>query len=134
MGRRLAFSLGLLALLAIGLSGCLSAPVTITSQDDGSIVAARVGDRINVRLDGNPSTGYTWSRTEPVDLTDSPLEPIEEGNYVDSGGTWVGAPAFAVFRYAAVAAGTVQLTYAYHAAWEEVPVQTFSVVVWVRNR
>jgi predicted secreted protein len=132
MKRRLAVVVGLLT-LAVGLSGCWFAPVTIAVEDDGSIRAAHLGDRIDVRLEGNPSTGHEWIRLEPADMTGTPLEPVDEGACVGTREELVGGPVDYVFRYRAVAPGTVVLTYVYKAPWEAEPLETFSVVVWVRE-
>jgi len=36
------------------------ATVVVTPADDGTVVHAAVGDRVELRLPENPSTGYLW--------------------------------------------------------------------------
>jgi inhibitor of cysteine peptidase len=124
----------LLASVAV-LSSCLFAPPSITIEDNESIKIGRVGDRITVRLQANPSTGYGWVRVEPADFSGAALEPIEEGTWLQPSdcSPLPGAPADVQFRYRAVAPGTVVLAYEYRPAWETEPIETFFVVIWVRE-
>jgi predicted secreted protein len=77
--------------LAISLSGCQSGSLTVTEEDAGTIQVAHVGDRVTVRLIGNRSTGFTWTRTEPTDeeLAGLALQPVEEGSWEFPAGTQV---------------------------------------------
>jgi predicted secreted protein len=34
--------------------------VELTEEDNGSIVTVIVGDIIQIQLEGNPTTGYSW--------------------------------------------------------------------------
>ncbi|MCX6093081.1 MAG: protease inhibitor I42 family protein [Candidatus Bipolaricaulota bacterium] len=134
--RRAAPLLAMAAVLAVALSGCWGGSVTVTVDDAGSIKTAQVGDRVIVRLAGNPTTGFTWARVEPTDeaLAASPLDPVAEGSWeFPAGGNMPGAPGLCIFEYRVVHAGTVPLSYAYARSWEEAPAQTFSVVIWARE-
>jgi inhibitor of cysteine peptidase len=37
------------------------AEVAVTPEDNGRVVAVKVGDTISVRLPENPTTGYSWA-------------------------------------------------------------------------
>ena len=129
-------ALAMALVLAISLSGCRSGSVTVTEEDAGTIQVARVGDRVTVRLNGNPSTGFVWTRTEPTneEFADLALRPIEEGVWEFPLGEQVpGASGVCLFRYVANEPGTVTLSFAYGRSWESEPVDTFSVVIWVRE-
>jgi predicted secreted protein len=122
--------------LAISLSGCRSGSVTVTEEDAGTVQAARVGDRVTVRLNGNPSTGFNWARTEPTneEFAGLALRPVEEGAWEFPMNEQVpGASGVCQFRYVADGPGTVTLSFAYGRSWESEPVDTFSVVIWVRE-
>jgi predicted secreted protein len=122
--------------LAISLSGCQSGSLTVTEEDAGTIQVAHVGDRVTVRLIGNPSTGFTWTRTEPTDAewAGLALQPVDEGSWEFPAGTQLtGASGVCLFRYVASERGTVTLSFAYGRSWESEPVETFSVVIWVRE-
>ncbi len=123
-------------LLSVVLSGCWGGSVAVTLDDAGTIQAARVGDRVIVRLDGNPSTGYTWTRVAPSDaaIAASPLEIVEEDAWTfPGGGHLAGEAGVCVFRYEVVRAGTVTLAYKYARSWETEPIQTFTVTIWARE-
>jgi len=129
-------TLAMALVLAISLSGCRSGSITVTEEDAGTIQAAHVGDRTTVRLAGNPSTGFNWTRTEPTneELAGLALRPIEEGVWEFPLGEQVpGASGVCLFRYVANEPGTVTLSFAYGRSWESEPVDTFSVVIWVRE-
>jgi predicted secreted protein len=116
-----------LLLGALLLAGCFG-PIVLTEADNGTIQAIDVGDVILVRLVGNPSTGYTWQRTDT--LREGVLEPLGEGG--SCGGGLVGSPSTFEFRFKAVSSGTTRLEFVYQRPWEEEPIDTFSVVIYVR--
>jgi len=129
-------ALAMALVLAISLSGCRSGGITVTEEDAGTIQAAHVGNRVTVRLAGNPSTGFNWTRTEPTneELAGLALRPIEEGTWEYPMNEQVpGASGVCLFRYVADEPGTVALSFAYGRSWESEPVDTFSVVIWVRE-
>ena len=110
----------------------------MTGEDAGTIQVAHVGDRVTVRLDGNPSTGFNWTRTEPSDEEFAEarlaLQPIEEGTWEFPMNAQVpGASGVCLFRYVADEPGTVTLSFAYGRSWETEPIETFGVVIWVRE-
>ncbi len=136
IARRAVLLLVTAVVLVIVLTGCWAGSVIVTADDAGAIKTARVGDRVIVRLAGNPTTGFTWTRVEPTDeaLAASPLEPVAEGAWqFPVGGNMPGAPGICIFEYRVVHAGTVPLSYTYARSWEEEPAQTFSVVIWARE-
>lgn len=133
---RTALTLLAMALGLITLSGCWSGDVTITQADAGTVQVARAGDRVTVRLAGNPSTGHTWTRTAPTDeeFAGLALQPIDEGTWeFPSDGRVPGSGGTCLFRYLAEEAGSVTLSFAYGRSWEPEPVQTFSVTVRVED-
>jgi len=116
--------------LALAVAACSSeaAAVTIGPPDAGTTVSVVVGDRIDVALPGNPTTGYTWtlaavddtvlaSRGEPEFRADSTL--------VGSGGTMT-------LTFDAIAAGTTTIELAYRRPFETAPAEdTFTVTIVV---
>lgn len=133
---RALLALAMALVLAISLSGCWSGGLTVTEEEAGTIQVAHVGDRVTVRLTGNPSTGFTWVRTEPTDeeWAGLALQPVEEGSWESPAGEQLtGASSVCLFRYVANESGTVTLSFAYGRSWESEPVETFGVVIWVRE-
>lgn len=114
------------------LSGCLargSRTVIVTAADANSTVQLNAGDVLLVQLDGNPSTGYTWERVEPLA---GALQPLEEPEFAPAKNL-PGAPGRITLRYLA-ASCSARLELVYHRPWETdtPPVATFSVVVLVK--
>jgi inhibitor of cysteine peptidase len=119
-------------LAAAAVTGCGKDPrerptpeVVLTDADAGAIVSVGVGTRIVVRLESNPSTGYSWVATPPSGVLravgkDS-TEPGETGR--------VGVPGTQMFAYEVVAAGLERIELRYERSWERVPVKSFSVTV-----
>ncbi len=121
----------LLLFSLIFLAGCLG-PIVLTEADNGTLEALNVGDVILVRLNGNPSTGYEWQRTDI--LLESILEPLPERGCCGGscGGDEVGNPNLSEFRFKAISSGTTRLEFVYQRPWEEEPIDTFSVIIYVR--
>ncbi len=111
------------------LFGC-SPLTTITSDDNGQLVALSTGDILIVRLEGNPSTGYEWAIRDTLrpqvlrPLGDPKLECDEIGP--------PGAPCTVEFQFRAASAGTTPLDLVYKRSWEDEPIDTFSVIVSVQ--
>ena len=112
--------------------GSSTAPktVTVTAADKGKTVEAAVGDTIAVDLEGNPTTGYTWS-------TDGALPPIlkEDGSssFEASSGA-VGSGGTMTMKYSAAQAGSGDLKLKYWRTFETTvpPVATFQVTINVK--
>lgn len=113
-------------------TGCSSPgprSVIVTAANANSTVQLNAGDVLLVQLDGNPSTGYTWERVEPLA---GALQPLGEPEFVPAKNL-PGAPGRITLRYLA-ASGSARLELVYHRPWETdtPPVATFSVVVLVK--
>ena len=96
-------------------------------------VTLEVGQRLTVRLESNPSTGYLW---EWVDRQASILEQIGEAEFTpgETGDPpLVGAGGWDVFTFEAVSSGQMTLELVYRRPWEEgvEPLKTFSLQVIV---
>ena len=101
--------------------------LVVTERDNGSTVEMSVGERLEVVLQGNATTGYEWQPTH-VDssilaLRDSMYEP--DSDAIGAGGEYT-------FVYEAVGMGSTSLKLSYHRIWEGGSAQTFSVTVVVR--
>jgi inhibitor of cysteine peptidase len=112
---------------------CVAAPasLTLSEADAGSTVTLAVGDTMEVVLDGNPTTGFTWE-TEALDtsvlrqLGESEFQP--ESALIGAGGTFT-------FRFEAVASGQTTLRLVYHRPWETdvPPEKTYEVTASVSS-
>ncbi len=105
----------------------------IRQSQDGETVNIKVGDTIDVQLDGNPTTGYAWQL-----MASSRSFPLQNEEYVPdmpeltgSGGTYhfyFTADTFSMH-------GTFHLQFAYFRSWEgaDSALETFSVTVEVKS-
>jgi inhibitor of cysteine peptidase len=123
--------IGLLAVSVAALSGCLFLPATVTlaAGDEGTIVTINVGDTLVVRLSGNPTTGFSWVRTEPQNQTI--LEPVGDPEYTPDDPDVCGGGGTFRFTFRAVGAGTTPLSFDYKRPWEEAVLGTYAVTVYV---
>jgi inhibitor of cysteine peptidase len=105
--------------------------ITVTEKKNNKTITSRVGDTIEIRLDGNPTTGYEWkvvqsSRSLPVSHSEYiPMDPTFEG----SGGTYL----FTVKPDSFAAGGTHAIKIAYFRSWEgpEAASKTFTIKIKV---
>jgi inhibitor of cysteine peptidase len=90
-------------------------------------VTLQIGQRLIVKLDANPSTGFSWSEIESYEnyLT------FEGADYVqnpDCGFMMTGCSGKSTFTYTAMAKGTGNLKFEYARPWEpQSPIQTVNI-------
>jgi inhibitor of cysteine peptidase len=102
--------------------------VGLDATDSLSEVSLDVGDQLEVSLEANPTTGYSWE-----------LAPIPEGlelvsnEFEEPGGSLVGAPGTQLFVFDAVGAGSGTLRFEYVRVFEdpEVAEQVVEYVVTI---
>ncbi len=87
--------------------------LVLTEADAGSAHDVTRGDRVELRLKENPSTGYRWS----VDIEPSEAASIVGSRFV-SGGPGVGGGGSVAFEIAANQAGAVELRAKLWRQWE----------------
>jgi inhibitor of cysteine peptidase len=121
-----------LALILILATACTSPQsATLASADNGSKVVVRVGGQIIIKLNGNPSTGYTW---EATDLDATMFKQAGDPVFSSSNPGLVGSGGTLTLTFTTLKAGTSTLTLAYHRPWETgvAPTNTYSVSVTVK--
>jgi inhibitor of cysteine peptidase len=103
---------------------------TLREQDSGRTLELRVGDRIEVMLSGNPTTGFNW---EPAATDGAILRQIGERIYTRDSNL-IGAGGKMSFCFEAVGTGKTTLRLIYHRSWEKnvPPAKTFEVTVVVK--
>lgn len=102
----------------------------LTEADAGRLIELRVGDKLEITLPGNPTTGFQWE----VSAVDSAiLQPIGEPQFEPSSDA-VGSGGKVTLSFEAVGVGQTDLKLIYHRPFEEnvAPIQTFEVKVTVR--
>lgn len=137
--KRIVHAVGLAVLSLVSLvtlPGCDGGRLVVLQPgDDGRVVGVNTGDRVEIRLPGTPSTGYTWRRVEPDDgaLLGGPIQVIREGEWTIPDPA-PGAAGMCQFRYLAAAPGVVAVRLEYIRPWEpNEKAGTYSVVLWVRE-
>ena len=89
----------------------------LTEADHGAHATLRLGDRLLVALEGNPTTGYEWSNTLVYEYAS--LREIGEAEFRPDSDL-VGAGGLFLFRYEAVGVGPQAFRFAYQRPWESV--------------
>ena len=100
--------------------------VSITESRDGTTVRLEPGQRLEVTLEGNPSTGYNWTtlRVDPAVLRVVGAELAQPETAL------LGAPGPVTLCYEWAGPGTTQLELGYLRTWEdEPPLDRFLVTV-----
>ena len=107
--------------------------VALDAEDNGNQVELSAGQVLEVTLESNPTTGYSWEVTE---VDEAVLTQVGESEFQEApkeGEEMVGVGGTETFRFSS-AAGKTTLTLVYHRPWEKDvdPLETFSVDVMVR--
>jgi len=105
-------------------------PVKLTEADAGRTVELHVGEKLEVVLAGNPTTGYDW---EVAALNANVLRPVGEHKYTRESER-IGSGGKMSFGFEAMAAGQTKLELIYHRPWEKDVklAKTFEVSVVVK--
>lgn len=99
------------------LTGCSEASTgKVYGKEDTNITVSK-GDKFNIQLDENPTTGYEWtvsvSDENVVKMTDDQYTAqTTDANVVGSGGTHS-------YMFEATGKGTAQITFVYERSFEE---------------
>jgi inhibitor of cysteine peptidase len=112
-------------------TAAVPASVTLTEQDAGKSIAVSVGQKIVVRLQSNPTTGYQWS----VLGDPAPLKFVKSEYAADAQATGrMGADGTQTLKFTAKAPGKVELKLGYRRPWEKdvVPAKTFAATIVVK--
>lgn len=126
---RLRHSLALLAMAALLATGCASSStdeaalpagvrengvLLLTRNDNNRSAEIRVGERIEVQLPENPTTGFTWA----IDETDRERLTLEGTDYTPPEVGMIGARGQRTFTFTARQPGDVALKLKYWRLWE----------------
>lgn len=115
----------LVAALLVGCGDDQGSTVELDAGDSQTEVSLEVGDQLDVRLETNPSTGYSWELgplPEGLELVSSDVE--------EPGGSLVGAAGTQVFEFDVTAPGGGILRFEYVRVFDD-PVVAEQVVEYV---
>jgi inhibitor of cysteine peptidase len=125
------FVFALLSMMALSARGpSVQKPTRLSEGDAGRTVELHAGDKLEVSLKGNPTTGYQWEMAV-VDAAVLKLVGEPEFNPDSSA---LGAGGKVTLRFEAVAAGQTILQLIYHRSFEKnvPPIKTFKATVVIK--
>ena len=124
-----------LLVLALGLPLALSAAdqsAQFNADSDGKTAVFKVGDRFDLTLPENATTGYGW---EVVDGLGGVVRQLGEPKFRSNGPDTkrVGVGGTVTYHFKATGVGTTLLKLVYHRRWEKdkPPLKTFQLTVTV---
>lgn len=105
--------------------------VVIEQSDQGNTFEVRPGDRILIRLEENPTTGYRWE----VDLPEERVIAREGSDYVRAAEAGVGGGGTRTFYFGAQSPGAVDVVLTLRREWEaeEAAIDRFEVTIRVQR-
>ncbi len=99
----------------------------LTAADNGKTIEVTIGQELDVTLEANPTTGYTWAVAEPTD--ERIIRQLGEIEFEPESGA-IGAGGVQITRFEVVGAGQTTLRLIYHRPWERgEPLRTFSITL-----
>ncbi|MBW8636114.1 protease inhibitor I42 family protein [Hoeflea sp. WL0058] len=117
----------------MGIRAAIAGLLLSVSPATAETIDAVVGAALILRLDGTPSTGYTWSLIDDqssgldhLELKELGWAPVEESS------AKVGAPQVLSIEVTPLAPGDAKLVYGYLRPWEDVPpakTQSFEITI-----
>lgn len=131
LGAILGATFGAAALCAAGTrAGATPSARRLTEADAGRAVDLAVGDRLEIALPGNPTTGFQW---EIGALDHAVVRPLGQPHFAPSS-TAIGAGGVVTLRFEAVAPGTATVRLDYRRPFEKdvPPARTFSATATVK--
>ena len=115
-------------LAACGAAG--SDPASLTAKDAGTTVHLKQGDTLEIALEGNPTTGYTWE----VAPDSGELVALQGEPQFKADTSALGSGGVMTLQFKAVKPGTAPLKLIYHRTFEAgvAPLQSFEVILVVQ--
>jgi predicted secreted protein len=99
--------------------------LVVEQSQDGATVQASVGDTIELKLAGNPTTGFNWSTT---DIDAAVLEQDGDPSF-DADDDSLGSPGVVTMTYTVVGSGSSPLQVSYGPVSGGEATETFAVTV-----
>lgn len=116
-------------LLAFFCTGCGTTVHTLLETDNGKNIRCSSGDIVEIRLPGNPSTGFTW---HPAGLPSDTVLVLKQDTFETAaprGNKFVGVPGTFIFKYEVTGKGSEGIRLVYSRKWENVAPSSFYEVL-----
>jgi inhibitor of cysteine peptidase len=119
-----------LGLSMAGMVGCNTNKLQLTEKDNGSQITLHAGEKMEIVLPGNPSTGYNW---EIQTMDTAILEKVGDTEFTSDNQGLVGAGGKLILTFEAKKIGNTSLELTYLRPWElnVDPLQKFTLQVTV---
>ncbi len=120
----------LLIVAVLGLTACGSSTVKVGEEANGQTIELTTGQKLQIKLVGNPTTGFNWDVSE---IDESVIKQSGEAEY-KSDSNLIGSGGMFTYNFEAVQPGVTTLKLIYHRSWEKdiPPEQEFSITVNVK--
>ena len=104
--------------------------IRVNENQNGETISVETGDTLEVMLEGNPTTGYTWE----VKWLDPAVIKQAQSDFI-SGSTGLGSAGSQIFRFEAIASGETVLKLIYKRPFEKsmMPLKDFKVTISVKK-
>lgn len=103
--------------------------IAVRQENNGSTVAAKVGDSLLVELPENPTTAFRWT---PAEL-DASVVALQTDEFILGTNSAVGGGGVRVFRFLATGSGSARLRLKLARAWtSDVPSKLFEIQINVQ--
>lgn len=114
------------------MAGCLPDGKTFTAADNGESINLKLNEIIKIKLESNPTTGYSWNLSGE---TSTAITSLISSDYKTStpDKEVVGAGGNETLTFKAIAKGNTTIILSYNKSWEEgvEPIETFKLNVTV---
>ncbi len=110
------FSAVLVTILLITLLCSCKYTRELTFNDKGSSIELKKGDKIEIKLESNPSTGYAWILSEETDET---IVSLASSEFIQTEKELVGAGGYEILMFQAIKSGQTEIILIYQRSWEE---------------
>jgi inhibitor of cysteine peptidase len=127
---KLFLGVSLFIVSVVVLAGCSQHPSEIVLDDsnNGSQITLHMDQALTIRLEGNPSTGFTW---EVAEINEAVLRQEGDINF-EAESDLLGSPGIQVLHFEPVDSGETDLELVYWRPWEsEDPVEIYLLRVIV---
>lgn len=113
-----------LSMLAVGCTHSAKSASIIAEEAQCALSVYKVGDTFQVKLIGNPTTGYTW---ETVSIPS--FLRLDGKNVISDNPNLVGSPVKYSLNFTVLDAGRGELELQYKRPWEKTAIKTFKCTV-----
>ena len=122
-----------LLLISVLALSCSHLSKTLTEKDNGKSFVLKGNEIIMVKLESNPSTGYSWDLAgENKDSIVALISSDYHASLKDK--SLVGGGGYEIFTFQAQSSGSADIVLSYRRPWEEKtePIETFRLNIIVR--